>query len=78
MSRVLTADPIFKVSHYYFDKDKMMLVQKHAKLPNNENKRKGIIGLDSTVNPFIVNLFPIQDMRKIGSVALVQARSKIR
>ena len=56
----------------------MTVVQKHAKLLNNENKRKGIIGLDSTVNPFIVNLFPIQDMRKIGSVALVQARSKIR
>ena len=78
MSRVLYAEEISKVIHYNFNMEKMTVVPKHAKLSNSDNENKGILALDSILNPLEVNLSPIQDTREIGLVALVQDRSKIR
>ena len=46
MPRVLTADAISEVSQYDFDMEKMTVFPKHFKLPSNEKKSKGIIGID--------------------------------
>ena len=46
MSRVITADAIYKVSQYDFDMDKLAVYPKHVTLPNNKNESTGIIGLD--------------------------------
>ena len=78
MSRFLSVDVISEVSQYDFNIEKMMVVPKHVKLPNSDKKSKGILGLDSILSPSTVNLYPIQDIIEIGSVASDQARSKIR
>ena len=78
MSRVLYAEEISKVIHYNFNMEKMTVVPKHAKLSNSDNENKGILALDSILNPLKVNLSPIQDTREIGLVALGQDRSKTR
>ena len=56
----------------------MMVIPKHVKLPSSDNENKGILGIDSILNPFKVNLSPIQDIKEIRSVASGQPRSKIR
>ena len=56
----------------------MVVVSKYVKLPDSDNKRKEIIGLDSILKPFKVNIYLIQDIIEIGSVASGQDRSKIR
>ena len=78
VSRVFSADAISEVSQYNFNMKKMTVVPKHVKLPNSDKKSKGILGLDSILSPSTVNLYPIQDIIEIGSVASGQARSKIR
>ena len=78
VSRVLSAGAISEVSQYDFDTKKMMVVPKHIKLPKSDNESKGILGLDSILNPFKVNLSPIQGIRGIGSVNSGQVRSKTR
>ena len=78
MSRILSEDTISVGSQYDFDMGKMTVVPKDVTPPNGDNERKEILGLDSILNPFKVNLSPIQDIRQIGSAALGQAISKIR
>ena len=78
VSRFLSADAIYEVSQYNFDMEKITVDPKHAKQPNNDKKIKGIIVLDSILNPFKVIIYPILDIRYIGLVASGQLKSKIR
>ena len=52
----------------------MTVFPKHVTPPNNDNKVKGIVVIESIQNPFKVTLYPIQDIREILSLASGKAR----
>ena len=63
--RILTADDFSEISQYKSDQENMTVFPKHVTPPNNDNKGKGIAGLESIHNPFKVTLYPIQNTREI-------------
>ena len=54
ISRVLILEAISEVSQYEFNMKKMTVYSKHIMIPDNEGEGRGIAGLETTENPYIV------------------------
>ena len=58
--------------------EKTTVHPRNITLHNNKKEIKDILGLESVVNPFKLNIYPTLDIRKIGLISSVQANTKAR
>ena len=75
---ILTADYTSEVSQCKFDMANITVSPKHVTLPNKKNEGNIISGLKQIENPLRVNIFMIQDIIEIVSLASLQAKLKAR
>ena len=67
---ILTSEEISEVTQYDFNLKTMTDLPKYILLPDDEEDRNGIIGIDCIKNTFkLVNISPLTKVREIRSVA---------